>query len=184
MTGTEIMRMQCWMLCGSIAILGKRPWYVGPAMTWCGFRSLRQSGPTTTTAGPRNLTKCHPVPVMVNRSLSSETPRRISSVVWCWNSRYISIPIRPMFLNMLLNCMYSGYDPNPSKLPTLAHARPPTCTRRGHLHVVVVNRQHMGDLRKRFSQMRLVKVTGVVVEVGMRHVLLVRCRPDRVLARF
>src|SRR5271170_344240 len=26
------------------------------------------------------------------------------------------MPIRPMFLNILLNCMYSGYDPNPSNL--------------------------------------------------------------------
>src|SRR5271163_1747479 len=26
------------------------------------------------------------------------------------------MPMRPMFLNILLNCMYSGYDPNPSNL--------------------------------------------------------------------
>lgn len=37
-------------------------------------------------------------------------------VVWCWKSRYISMPTRPMFLNMLLNCMYSGYEPKPSNL--------------------------------------------------------------------
>jgi len=26
------------------------------------------------------------------------------------------MPIRPIFLNMLENCMYSGKDPNPSNL--------------------------------------------------------------------
>jgi hypothetical protein len=33
------------------------------------FLSERQSGPTTTTPGPRYLTKCQPVPVIVKRSI-------------------------------------------------------------------------------------------------------------------
>jgi hypothetical protein len=107
-TGTGINQRQCCTLGGRTATLGNKPWYVGPAMTWCGLRSDLQSGPTTTTDGPRYLMKCHPVPVTVKISMSSETLRRMSRLVWCWKSRYISMPIRPMFLNILLNCMYSG----------------------------------------------------------------------------
>jgi hypothetical protein len=71
MTGTGIIQMQCCTLDGSSATFGKSPWYVEPAMTCVRVRSDRVSGPTTTTAGPRYLMKCHPVPVMVNRSMSS-----------------------------------------------------------------------------------------------------------------
>jgi hypothetical protein len=46
----------------TLDILRNVPWYVGPAITWCGFLSERQSGPTTTTPGPRYLTKCQPPP--------------------------------------------------------------------------------------------------------------------------
>jgi len=105
MTGTEIIQMQCCTLGGSVATLGKMPWYVGPAMTRVCVRSERQSGPMTTTAGPRNLTKCHPDPVMVNRSMSELTLRRISTVVWCWKSRYMSMAMRPMPLKTADDCM-------------------------------------------------------------------------------
>lgn len=67
--------------------------------------SDRQSGPTTTTAGPRYLTKCQPAPVMVKRSWSELTLRSISTVVWCWKRRYISMATRPMFLNTAEDCM-------------------------------------------------------------------------------
>ena len=40
----------------------------------------------------------------------------MSRVVWCWKSRYQCTATRPMFLNMDENCMYSGYEPNPSNL--------------------------------------------------------------------
>lgn len=99
-----------------MATLGNIPWYVGPAMTRFWFLSDRRSGPTTTTDGPRYLTKCHPVPVIVKRSRSWLTLRRISIVVWCWNNRYISMAIRPMFLNMADCCIYAGYEPKPSNL--------------------------------------------------------------------
>lgn len=80
-------------------------------MTRLWFLSDLQSGPTTTTAGPRYLTKCQPWPVMVKRSVSLLTFRRISTVVWCWKSKYISTAMRPTFLNIWDPCMYSGYEP-------------------------------------------------------------------------
>lgn len=104
-TGTDTIQMQCCTLGGSSATLGKMPWYVGPASTRLCVRSDRQSGPTTTTAGPRYLTKCQPAPVMVNRSRSDEMLRSISTVVWCWNSRYISMAMRPMLRKMADCCM-------------------------------------------------------------------------------
>lgn len=100
--------MQCCTLGGSTAILGNRPWYVGPASTCDCDRSLRVSGPTNTTLGPKNLTKCQPVPVMVKRSMSVLTARRISWFVWCWKRRYMSVPNRPRFLTTADVCMYSG----------------------------------------------------------------------------
>ncbi len=118
-TGTEIIQIQCCTLGGSSATLGNRPWYVGPASTRACVRSDRQSGPTTTIAGPRYLTKCQPAPVIVNRSWSVCTLRRISIVVWCWNSKYISMAMRPMFLKMDVCCMYAGYEPKPSNLQRL-----------------------------------------------------------------
>jgi hypothetical protein len=33
------------------------------------------------------------------------------------------MPMRPMFLNMLLNCMYSGYEPKPSNLGSVSWVR-------------------------------------------------------------
>lgn len=110
-SGTETIQMQCCTLGGSVATLGKMPWYVGPAMTRLCVLSDRQSGPTTATAGPRNLTKCQPCPVMVNMSRSLLTLRKMSTVVWCWKSRYISTATLPIFLNICDCCMYSGYDP-------------------------------------------------------------------------
>lgn len=78
---------------------------MGPAMTRAWVRSDRQSGPTTAMAGPRYLTKCHPVPVTVNMSRSVRKFRMISVVVWCWNKRYISVATRPMFLKMAEDCI-------------------------------------------------------------------------------
>lgn len=103
--GTDSIHRQCWTLGGNMAILGKMPWYVGPASTRFCVRSDRKSTPTTTTAGPRYLTKCQPWPVTVKRSRSWLTFRSTSSVVWCWKSRYMSTATRPMFLNICEFCM-------------------------------------------------------------------------------
>lgn len=42
---------------------------------------------------------------------------------------------------------------------------------------MVVDLKHVRNLRKSFSQERLVKVTGVVMEVRVRNVLFVSSRP-------
>ena len=48
--------------------------------------------------------------------------------------------------------------------------------------VVIINLQHMGNLRERLPHEWLVEVTRVVVEVGVSHVFLMPRRPWRILA--
>ena len=88
--------------------------------------------------------------------------------------------MRPMFLNMLLNCMYSGYEPKPSKLPRVSGSSPRWGSA-ANLHVMVVERQDVRDLRERLPQVRLVEMARVVMKVGVRDVLLVARGPRSVL---
>lgn len=50
------------------------------------------------------------------------------------------------------------------------------------LHVVIVKSKNVGNLSKRFSQVRLVEVAGVVVEVGVADIFFVLCSPWSVLS--
>jgi hypothetical protein len=54
----------------------------------------------------------------------------------------------------------------------------------GDTQVVVVELEHIRDLRKGFAQMWLVPVTGVVVEVGMGNIFIMSCSPLGILSIF
>ena len=47
---------------------------------------------------------------------------------------------------------------------------------------MIIDGEHMRNLRERLSQMWLIKVTGVVVKVSMGDIFLMRRRPDCILS--
>ena len=52
------------------------------------------------------------------------------------------------------------------------------------IHIVVINRQNVRDLCKRFSQMGLIKMTRIVMKICMGNILLMSSRPDSVFPSF
>ena len=52
------------------------------------------------------------------------------------------------------------------------------------LHVMIVDRQYVWYLCKGFPQMGLIKMTRVIVEIGMRDVFFVSRCPNSILASF
>src|SRR2546421_4083694 len=48
------------------------------------------------------------------------------------------------------------------------------------IHIVVINRQNVRDLCKRFSQMGLIKMTRIVMKICMGHILLMSSGPGSV----
>src|SRR5580700_10211079 len=48
------------------------------------------------------------------------------------------------------------------------------------IHIVVINRQNVRDLCKRFSQMGLIKMTRIVMKIRMGNILLMSSGPGSV----
>ncbi len=92
------------------------------------------------------------------------------------------MPMRPMFLNILENCIYSGYEPKPSKLE------------RGlvkqfqveviNLHIMIVDLQNMRYLRECLSQVRLIEMTCIIMKIRVSNVRFMLGGPLGVLPVF